>query len=197
MTDFIVGASSDLKQKGSSKHGMRSAIRLRLSIFVLIVAGSATGIWSAVRHQATVKKTDQTALSTAALDGSWIVKPASTATDQPLIASEVVDFHNGSIKGETTLQTDDDLTDTALPFPDQSVDRVKMDGVSSQITALWHGTYHLDGNHKLSFEIGTYSGQLSGKLDPKTGQIELDKDFLVSPTGKMDLVKSSHSYVTH
>ena len=197
MTDFIVGARSDLKQKSRSKQGMRSAVRLRLSIFVLIVAGSATGIWSAVKHQAIMKKTDQTALSTAALEGSWVVKSASTATDQPLIASEIVDFHDGTMEGVTTLQTDNDLTDTALPFPDHSVDRVKMDGVSSQITAKWHGTYHMDGSHKLSYTIGTYSGQLTGQRNPKTGQITLDKDFLVSPTGKMDLVRSSHNYVNH
>jgi hypothetical protein len=90
---------------------------------------------------------------------------------------------NNKIQGETQMRASSDAATTAMPFPDESVSHVEAGADGYAVTLKWEGTCRVLPENRIEFQIGKASYKASVSFDPKTNQLELDHDAILTFKG--------------
>ncbi len=96
--------------------------------------------------------------TTPTIEGTWELAALNGKPTGPEAGTEVVRqrvwFRAGKVRGETLVQPRPEAGRLALPFPDESVDRVVPSSDDAVVRVLWSGTYKVDEHRQATLRIG-------------------------------------------
>ena len=89
----------------------------------------------------------------------------------------------GKIRGETVLRSNPEATPDAMPFPDESVDRVIPNTDKSGYRILWSGTYDVDASNQMTLHIGKAVYFVKATWNADRAAVEFNQDIILTVHG--------------
>lgn len=153
----------------------------------MLLAGSAFGVLIGGHFTKQQHKAQARAQMLERLEGTWELRnlqgqEVGKKTDAALISQRMT-LRQGRILGVTRLRTGTEAASTAMPFPDASVQRVRLSEDGLTVEIFWDGTYQLTNNNLLDFTIGKAMYGTVLKFDPQTLLLQLEHDTILTYPG--------------
>ena len=165
--------------------GMASLRSSRVQVGLAIVG--AIGVFAGARLSRAHTVSGDSALTAAAVDGTWELQsvgddPIGPNVESGVLSQKVV-FGHGAVQGETRLLAASAAGTTTMPFPDLSVADIQESADSHTVTVTWRGTYTVLPNSRLDLRIGKAQYKLAGKINFHTHLLELEQDAILTYKG--------------
>lgn len=160
--------------------GIRSS-GLRAVLALVLLAAAGIGAWLYVGAA------EPAALNGPMLGGTWQLftvdrEPTGERSSYGVISQRMA-LRAGKVRGETIIRASSDAGSVAMPFPDESVDRVIPNADETGFRVLWSGTYEVDSSRQVTLHIGKAVYFVKLTLSADRQAIEFNQDVILTAHG--------------
>jgi len=179
--DSLAGHNRGLSTRRTAPARWRIRDLFRVVLALALVTCAAAGAWLYVSPPGPKSQDAPT------IEGIWELKlingelPGDSASSG--IVSQRVALRAGKVRGETVVRTNPDVPAAALPFPDESVDRVVTNADETGYRVLWSGTYDNDDRNQVTLRIGKAVYFVKASIRADREAIDFNQDIILTVHG--------------